>query len=419
MSIIGLLFYCIVFIFLLHRLTRNKAPLTVTELSLAFLFKVGMGCLYGYIYGHFYNGDDTWLYHNLSLAELQKLLHEPVYYFTELGPAEAFAWAGGGFWQGLSAYINTLENVSIIKILSIANIFSRGNYYINVVFFNFILFWGHYWLFSLFVKEFPEKRKPLLLLIFFFPPLVFWLSGIRADGLILFFMGLLLLHFHRWLYDHKKWSLLYCLVAALGIIIFRSQAILLLIPALTAWYISVKFNKKPVIAFSWVFGIGGLLFFATAWISPARNLPMVIVQRQQSFMALQGTRFQLDSLQPSVTGFARVLPQAVSHTFIRPYIWEARGALQIMTAVEIIVCWLLVLLAIVKNEIHWKQTLTKPLLLFSGCFGIILYIFIGLTIPFPGAIVRYKAIPELLLLTIPIICTNWGFLQKINKKLYI
>jgi hypothetical protein len=197
------------------------------------------------------------------------------------------------------------------------------------------------------------------------------------------------------------------MLAGTGIIIFRSQVILLVIPALTAWYISVKFNRKPVATFIWVFGMGGLLFFATAWVSPSKNLPGVIVNRQQSFMALQGTRFTLDSLQPSFTGFARVLPQAVSHTFVRPYIWEAKGALQLMTAVEIIVCWLLVLTAIIKKEIHWKQTLTRPLLLFSLCFGITLYIFIGFTIPFPGAIVRYKAIPELLLLTIPIICTNW------------
>jgi hypothetical protein len=282
-----------------------------------------------------------------------------------------------------------------------------------------MLFWGHYWLFSLYVKEFPEKRKPLLLLIFFFPPLVFWLSGIRADGLILFFLALLLVQFHRWLYDHKKRSLVYCMLAGAGIIIFRSQVILLVIPALTAWYISVKFNRKPVSTFIWVFGIGGLLFFATAWVSPAKNLPGVIVNRQQAFMALQGTRFPLDSLQPSVTGFARVLPQALSHTFVRPYIWEAKGALQLMTAVEIIVCWLLVITAIIKKEIHWKKTLTSPLLLFSMSFGITLYIFIGFTIPFPGAIVRYKAIPELLLLTIPIICTDWRSLLKINKKLYI
>jgi len=419
MTITGIIFYSIVFIFLLYRLTRKKVPLTVTELSLAFLFKVGLGCLYGYIYLHAYNGDDTWMYHNYSLTDLQKLLHHPIDFFAELGPAGSFAWAGGGFWDGLSAYIHTLENDSIIKMLSIANLFSRGNYYINVVFFNFILFWGHYWLFSLFVKEFPEKRKPLLLLIFFFPPLVFWLSGIRGDGLVLFFVALTLVHFRRWVYENKKWSLLYCILAVIGVIIYRSQVVLLLIPALTAWYISVKFNRNAVAASLWVFGISGVLFFASAWVWPQKNGPQLVVERQQSFMKLDGTRFQLDTLQPTFIGFTKVLPQAVSHTFFRPYIWEAKGALQLMTAAEIIVCWLLVLIAIIKKEMHWKQLLQKPLLVFCLGLGITLYIFTGYTVPFPGAIVRYKAIPELLLLTIPVICINWAFLQKINKKLYI
>jgi hypothetical protein len=378
-----------------------------------------MGCLYGYIYLHYYNGDDTWYYHRQSLEDLKNLKHHTLHYFTELLPAESFAWAGGTFWHGLSVYIHTLENDGISKILSIANIFSCGNYYVNVVFFNFILFWGHYWLFGLLVKEFPEKRKPLLWLIFFFPPLVFWLSGIRGDGLVLFFLALLLVHFRRWLYEKKKWALLYCIIGVLGIIIFRSQVMLLLIPALGAWFISVKFNRKPVAVFLWMYGLCGLLFFASAWVSPARNLPGVIVERQQSFLALHGTRFQLDSLQPTVTSFTKVLPQALSHTFVRPAIWEAQGALQLMTAVEIIVFWLLVFAAIIKREMHWRQVLKKPIMLFSLAFGITLYIFIGYVIPFPGAIVRYKAIPELLMLCVLVICTNWRSPDKINKNSYI
>jgi hypothetical protein len=419
MYIIGLIFYSIIFIYLLHRLTRNKVPLTLSELSLAFLFKVGLGCLYGYIYLHYYNGDDTWNFHKDSLLDLVKLKHQTTRYFTELLPAETFAWAGGTFLNGFSAWLHTLENDSIIKILSIADIFSGGNYYINVVFFNFILFWGHYWLFSFFVKEFPDKRKPLLWLIFFFPPLVFWLSGIRGDGLVLFFLALLLVHFRRWLYEHKKWSLFYCMIGIAGIIIYRSQVVLILIPALLAWFISVKFNRKPLATFLWVYAIGGLLFFASALVSPAKNLPAVIAERQQGFLKLHGTRFQLDSLQPTLTSFVRVLPQSLSHTFIRPYFWEAKGALQIMTAVEIIVYWLLVLLAIIKRDIHSKQTLHKPLILFCLAVSLTLYIFIGYVIPFPGAIVRYKAIPELLMLSVAVICTNWSFAKEISKKVYI
>jgi hypothetical protein len=419
MFIIGLLFYSILFIFLIHRIIRKKVTLSVTELTLAFLFKVLLGCLYGYIYGHFYNGDDTWMYHKYAQEELQLLFNDPLQFITNIGPAGSFAWAGGGFWDGMSAWIHTLENHLIAKILAIANLFSGSNYYINVVFFNFVLFWGHYWLFSVYVQEFPEKRKPLLLLIFFFPPLVFWLSGIRSDGLVLFFLALLLLHFRRWLYYNKYGSAVYCALSAIGIIIFRSQVLLLVIPALAAWYISVKFNRKPLLTFLAVLGTCCLLFFATAWVSPGKNLPQVIVQRQQAFMELQGTRFQLDSLQPTAGSFTRVLPQAISHTFIRPYIWEAKGALQLMTAAAIMVFWGLVLLAIIKKEMHWKHILCKPLILFSLSFGITLYIFVGYTIPFPGAIVRYKAVPELLLLAVPVICTNWAFRKKISKKVYI
>lgn len=419
MTIIGIIFYSIVFIFLIKRIIRNKTQLTVTELSLAFIFKVALGCLYGYIYGHFYNGDDTWMFQKHSLEELQLMFNDPVLFITKLGPAYTFAWQGGTFWENMGAWIHTLENNLIIKVLTIGNLFGGSNYYINVVFFNFVLFWGHYWLFKLYVQEFPQKRKQLLLLIFFFPPLVFWLSGIRGDGLVLFFLALLLIHFRRWLYTNNKWSILYFVFGVFGIIIFRSQVLLLLVPALAAWYISVKFNRKPLPTFLLVFATGGLLFFATAWFSPQKNLPQVIAQRQQSFMALQGTRFPLDTLQPTLGGFARVLPQALSHTFVRPYIWEAQGALQLMTAAAIIIFWGLTIICIIKKEIHWKEMLCKPLILFSLGFGITLYIFIGYTIPFPGAIVRYKAIPELLLLAVPVICTNWAFLQKINKKLYI
>src|SRR5689334_17249672 len=239
MTIIGIIFYSIVFIFLIHRIIRNKTQLTVTELSLAFIFKVVLGCAYGYIYGHFYNGDDTWMFQKHSLEELQLMFNDPLLFVTKLGPAYTFAWQGGTFWENMGAWIHTLENNLIIKVLTIGNLFGGSNYYINVVFFNFVLFWAHYWLFKLYVQEFPQKRKQLLLLIFFFPPLVFWLSGIRGDGVVLFFLALLLIHFQRWLYSNNKWSILYFVFGVFGIIIFRSQVLLLLIPALAAWYISV------------------------------------------------------------------------------------------------------------------------------------------------------------------------------------
>ncbi|HUP13133.1 MAG TPA: hypothetical protein VM187_12990, partial [Niastella sp.] len=116
MYIAGILFYSTIFIFLIYRLIRNKSLLTVPELSLAFIFKVALGCLYGYIYKRFYNGDDTWMYHKHSLEEQQLLFNDPALFVTKLGPAYTFNWLGGTFWENMAAWIHTLENNLIIKI---------------------------------------------------------------------------------------------------------------------------------------------------------------------------------------------------------------------------------------------------------------------------------------------------------------
>jgi hypothetical protein len=412
MTIIALLFYSAAVIFILHRIIRKKTvSLSVTELSLAFILKVAMGCLYGYVYLHYYNGDDTWALHRQSLKEIDKFLHDPHQFFYDFSPIEAYEWAGRRFWAGLEVWIWNFEKHGLPKTLALFNIFSRGNYYINVVFFNAIIFWGHYWLFSVLVTTFPGKRLPLLLLIFFCLPLLFWLSGIRADGLLLFFLSLFLLQFALYLHKRSRRAIVLSVMALIGLLIFRKALLLLLAPAIAAWFIAVRYNRKPVPVFLLVYGISGIIFFSSILVSTHTNLPMTIVHRQQEYMALQGTRFQLDTLQPSITGFARVMPQAINNTFFRPYVWEAKGMLQIMTALELILFWLLVLLPFFRKDGQWKKYLTHPLLLFFLFFGVSLYLFIGYTVPFPGAIVRYKVLAELLLLTIPIICAKWGAIQ--------
>jgi hypothetical protein len=389
----------LLFVFLIVRLVRRATPgLTMPETLMAFAFKALMACAYGYLFMHYYGGDDTWKYNELSLHEYKLLMEHPGEFFWELTPATAWRNSGGHIWQALSLYLVDLEYCMIAKTLGIFNIISRGNYYANAIFFSFLTFWGHYWLFQLLAGIFPQKRKILLAIIFFFPPVVFWLSGIRADGLILVFLSLLLLHAWKWIEQHRKTSILYLLAGLAGIFILRNEIILLLAPALISWWIIVRFNRKPIPVLSIVYGIAVIVFFGSTWLPGVPNLPAMIVIRQEEFMALKGnTRFQLDTLHPTIGSFLQVLPQAISNTFLRPFIWEAQGILQIMTALEIMFLWALILFATVRRDKSIGFS-THPLLLILLIFSVSLYLFIGYITPFPGAIVRYKIIPELLLI---------------------
>jgi hypothetical protein len=383
---------------------RGDAGLTMAETLAAFAFKVLMACAYGYLFLHYFGGDDTWKIHNDALGEYRMLLDDPGKFFGELSSTKVWQTANGNTMLAFRLYLADLEYFHMAKPLGLFNLISKGNYYANAVFFSFLTFWGHYWLFKLLVTLFPQKRKALLLLIFFFPPVIFWLSGIRSDGLIFLYLSLLLLHTFKWIHQHRNISLLYVLVGAAGILILRNMVLLLLVPALIGWFITVRFNRKPLPVFAIVYSISILLFFGSAYIPGIPNLPMVIVERQQEFMILKGnTRFQLDPLEPGVLSFMQVLPQAVSNTFLRPFLWEAKGFLQIMAALEIALFWVLVVLAFLRRDRTVPAFSTTSFYWVLLFFSISLYLFIGYIVPFPGAIVRYKVIPELLLMALLLI----------------
>ena len=87
----------------------------------------------------------------------------------------------------------------------------------------------------------------------------------------------------------------------------------------------------------------------------------------------------------------------MGNTFLRPFPWEAKGALQLLAAAEniFILTLLIWLLLTIKND---YKILNRPFVWMLLFFSFSLYLFVGYTVPFPGAIIRYRIIPELLLL---------------------
>lgn len=404
LSAVLFFFYFILLGFCIRRMTRSydHAP-GAPFIFIAYAVKVVLGCMYGYVFLKYYNGDDTWAYNNRSIAEYEKLVSDPLLFFSELSPSSAFK-AANGIIQSIDYYIMDLEDGIMVKLLAIFNIFSRGNYYVNVVLFNFLTFWGHYWLFRLLVEKFPSQKRILLIVLFLFLPVVFWVSGIRADGLLLFFIGLLLNSFYRLIELQKRRALIPFIIALIGITIFRNVLTLLLIPALISWWVSIRFRLHVAGSFIVSYLVCTIIFFASSLFSSSNGLPGIVTNRQARYFSLHGnTRYALDTLQPNVIGFLKVTPQSINNTFLRPAIWEAKGALQVVSALENLLVLGLVLAFVFYKEHGWTKKLNDPVLLTMLFFAITLYLFIGITVPFPGAIVRYKTIGELLLVTVMIL----------------
>jgi len=397
MIILLIILYSVAFVILFNRSTKNsEIRLTRNEIALAFGFKVAMGCLYGYVFQKYYGGDDTWKYFNDSLLEYNKFLFQSGQFFKEIIPVDSFH-KYPAFADNFRDFMEYLEYNVVVKYLAVVNIFSFQNYYTDVVFFNVFSFFGSYLLFKVFTASGARNRLLVYLASFFIPSITFWLSGIRSDGLLFLSIAMTLYYFNAWLDSKKGLHLFYFLIGLLGTFIFRLQFMMILIPFLVAWYLSVRFSIKPWKSFTGVFVVSLIIFFGSIYLSDRFNFPSLIVKKQQEFLALKGnTVFALNTLEPTFSSFITTLPQAFENTFLRPYPWEARGFLQIAASAEIIFFWIIFFIT-VKNILSTRHS---PLVWFVLFFSVCTYLLIGFTVPFPGAIVRYKVIPELLMLLI-------------------
>lgn len=388
----------LLFTWIYSRYNRKQVVrLTNWQLALAFACKVLAGLAYGYIFYKFYGGDDTWYFHQGSIDEHEKLVNTPWQFFADFDPAPTFQ-KYHPFSQGWYYYLSDLEFWMLGKPMAFVNFISDGNYYVNSVVYNFFTFWGQLWLFQLFVKKFPSQKLLLFLAVFFIPPVIFWQSGIRGDGYLFLFIALLFRQLYL-LIEEKKYSAWIWIVPALaGITIFRSMMLLLLAPAIMAWLLHHFSGWKPLYVVTLVYGLSLLIFFGSAWLNPDKNLPAVVVKKQARFFALKGnTRFKVDTLQPDLSSFVKASPRAFANTLLRPYPWEAKGMLQWLASAEMVFFWLLLAGCVFYHHGDWKQRLSEPLLLYPLLFALSLCLFVGLVVPFPGAIVRYKMQAEVYL----------------------
>jgi len=405
-----IILYTLCFIVIFDRITaKSRIRLTRKEIGFGFAFKVLMGITYGWIFQKFFRGDDTWMFFYDSLNEYNKLLFQTGSFFREYLALDSLH-KYPDFASNFRDFLENMEYNAIAKSLAFFNILGFQNYYTDVVFFNIFSFCGTYLLFKLFANH-SKQRLLVYVAAFFIPPITFWLSGIRGEGLLLLAVGVSMYYFFAYSRSGRTKHLLLFALGLLGIFIFRFQFFLIMVPFFIAWGLCLRFKWKPLITFSTVFLVCMVIFFASSFISPAHNLPDFVVSKQHEFLSLKGnTTFKLNQLEPNVSSFASTFPQALVNSFFRPCPWEAKGMLQWASAIEIVFFWLVLLFVIVRG----KKTDNLPLLYFVFFCSFCLYLLIGYTVPFPGAIVRYKIVPEFLMFLVLI-----PALPITLKKMYI
>lgn len=392
--------YVIAGCFLLYRsaLLRNSG-LPVFYWIKFFCIKVGAGCFYGYWYATPKNisTSDTWRFHFQALEEYNLLMRQPSAYFLNIFTNTNNDWsnilATKGYW-------NNLKDLLMVKIISLMNIISGGHYYVNVVIYSFITLFGFVFFYLACKNVLHKIPHPLTTIaILLTPSCLFWTSGLHRDGLMLLFIGMVLWYASRMIHltPIKKGSIAGLILSLTGLFLIRNYAAILFLPPLITWALVNKYSLKPGITYPLITILLTGVTFIPGVINTGFDIPSKLIERKQAFERLSGaSRLPEIHLSPSLKSFIRHLPDAADHALLRPYIWNAKSIMEKIAALEFLLVLVIIMWVLFKNyPDNHRDTTTFQGMVVTYCVSMILVI--GYTIPFAGAVVRYRAVFLMLL----------------------
>ena len=369
--------------------------LSKPQLIIVFLLKVMVGIFYGWI-GLYYGGlaqmVDTWSFHSYSIQEYQLLYDDPREYVTNLFK-DPYEGGFSKFFGSIDSYWNDLKGGVLIKILSIFNILSLGNYYVNVIFFSFITLFGPIAIYRVMKDVFPSRHLVVLLATFLVPSFLYWTSGIHKEGLI--FIGISFVIYSIYFgTKEKKFGFTRILLLVSGLLIMlvlRNFIIVIIIPAIMAWLLANRWPKYGLTIFAALYLLFGIFFFSARHIDPDLDFPQAVVTKQQEFIKLKGgsSSFPIKKLEPTVISFLKNTPQAINLSSIRPYPSDVKHILSLAAAIEVCLLFLMFFLFL-----FWRKNgpQSKNLIYFCVFFSLSLLLAIGFSVNNLGAIVRYRSV---------------------------
>ncbi len=374
-----------------------------------FLIKVLAGIAIGWISIHIYGpGNDYWDVNDYAREEYRLLLTDPAKYFSNLFVSD-YTDGFSGVFNSYNSYWNDLRNNIIIKLVSVFNIFSRGDYYINSLFFNFIVFFGHVILYRLFTKIYPGKNILVIIGCFLLPSTLYFVSGIHKDGIVFLLLAIIIYSVYQSLTKESfnaRRVLLIC-ISMFFLFLIRNVVLLLLLPALFAWILSVKTKWSTMLCFGSVYLFTGFLFFGIGSVSGVEPM-QIVIQKQADYMELKGaaTQIELTALQPNFKSFLLNAPRAFNHSMLRPVPWDQPVTSLLPFGLELyFYLFLVLMLVFFRNK---ELTVDKAFLFFILFFLITVFLIIGYIVPNLGSLVRYRSLYLPLIIT-PVLCSlNWS-----------
>jgi hypothetical protein len=281
----------------------------------------------------------------------------------------------------------------------------------TAVIFAAISFIGVWKMFIVFSKLYPRLQKQMAFAFLFIPSVIFWGSGFMKDTITLSCLGWLTHFIYLVFYENKKVVL--NSVAALFflyvIFIIKSYIVMAFLPAALLWgvgLLSYKIKDVRLILFARYFlyaaSIAGLVVIGGRMQTELFGEYNVESVGFKSFatrdylyrisLEQDGSAYTLGDMDPTLLGMLEKAPAGVNVTLFRPYLWEARKPIVMISALEALFFFIFTVAAIVRNNPFRaiQRVLSDETLQFCIIFTLVFAFAVGISTSNFGSLSRYK-----------------------------
>jgi hypothetical protein len=376
----------------------------------ALTFKIIGAIALGFIYQFYYGGGDTFNYHTHgsrhiwnafidSPSEGLSLLFADG---TQDPPTGTFSYASKiVFFHDPSSYF-------VIRIATLFDLITFSSYSATGVLFAATSFFGMWLFFLAFYEGYPHLHRWIAVGAFFIPSVFFWGSGLLKDTITLGCLAattyaVIKLFIKREIRIHYVLLLLVCIYVIFGI---KKYILLCFLPAVLLWIFAGHFTRiRSTVAKIMLVPFVGLAIVAFGYYAivkigendPRYSIDKIAVTARVTAYDIgfysgrdAGSGYSLGELDGTFSGMVKLAPQAVNVSLFRPYLWEVRNPLMLLSALESLAFLLLTIYVFYQSRRVIGLAFGDPTILFCFVFSLTFAFAVGISTFNFGTLMRYK-----------------------------
>ena len=298
------------------------------------------------------------------------------------------------------------SSLAAMKFSGLFSLFSFNHFFVNALLSGFLSFVGVWKLFWVFNDASNQRvQKWLALALIYTPTIWFWGSGSGKDSISLGLMGISIYSIYQLgVKKHKKVvNLIMFLIASFFLYHIKSALLGILLVSAAGYIVVQTIQKSKYFLTKFVFILLALTAFTSFLISSAGFFEEALVEQTllissniKSYADSESDQSQGGFKAPEFTltpaGIASALPQTIFSTLYRPFLWEVRKPIMVLSALESIIMFFSLIFIILKGGLIYvlKSIFTDPTLFYCFIFCILFASIIGFTTFNFGTMVRYR-----------------------------